>query len=209
VYLCDLCVIDAFVMSPDGRYVALLESKQSRPTATIDVVVVDTRTGREVRRFAAIGPSPTSSIGPLLPAWDAQSGLLLARRSGDHAVRQRIDLATGGAEAVGRELPDGLLQNSPDGTWMAIVTGERPNLELHLVDRDLEQTRLLLSSDGAEWVDAAWAPDGTAIALMTGTMSPDSANFLYEIQIIDLATGEVTRHPTRSVAGKLMWLPPD
>jgi Tol biopolymer transport system component len=196
-------------MSPDGRSVALLESTQSRPTATIDVVVVDTQTGREVRRFADIGPSPTSSIGPLLPAWDAHGELLLARRSGDHAVRQRIDLATGGAEAVGRGLPDGLLHNSPDGTWKAIVTGERPNLELHLVDRDLEQTRLVLSSDGAEWVDAAWAPDGTAIALMTGTMPTDSANFVYQILIVDLATGEVTRYPTGSVAGKLIWLPAD
>jgi hypothetical protein len=44
---------------------------------------------------------------------------------------------------------------------------------------------------------------------MTGTMPADAANFVYEIQIVDLATGEVTRHPTQSVEGKLLWLPAD
>jgi hypothetical protein len=215
-YLCDMCVIDHFVVSPDGRSIAVIETREAHPSAALDVVVVDTATGREIRRFADIGPmptarmpTPTGPLAPLVPAWDAQGRLLLARMSGDRAIRQRIDLATGDTEEVGRGLPAGLLQNSPDGSRMTIATLERPYMELLEVDPDLEETRPILSSDGTEWIDAAWAPDGTAIALMTGTMPADAANFVYEIQIVDLATGEVTRHPTQSVEGKLLWLPAD
>jgi Tol biopolymer transport system component len=191
VRLCDECMLDSVVPSPDGRYVALVEYPEAHPDAPVHQVTVDAWTGQEIRRARALGPA--------LPAWDAQGRLLVALKPGE---RERIDVATGAVEVVGRDLPDGHLLSSPDGRQLVLAAVDMPGVDHYVVDQELEHARLIASVDDEWWAsDVAWAPDGTAIAMLSGT------GVDFDITLIDLATGETASYPTNAVMGQLMWLP--
>jgi hypothetical protein len=171
------------------------------------LVVIDSTTGQEIYRTADLGAA--RDLGPFIPAWDARGRLLVGRMSEGGPIRERIDLATGIAEEVGRGLPVGALLSSPDGRNLVIGAGDRSQIDLHVVDPDLGRSRPLARLDGTPAAWATWAPDGTALAILTFFESTNSAFAHNEILIVDVATGSVDRHPIDAVGGQLMWLPED
>jgi Tol biopolymer transport system component len=184
-------------LSPDGRYIAFLSSRE---LFSIDIFLADAKTGQVIRRL--VSSDRDSHIESLrfiesAGSWSPDSSKLafITFAKGDNFL-SFVDVETRKVEH--RKVP-GLeaLSNiawSPDGKTMAISGQSTGVSDLFLYNLETNEVRRLTGDRYAD-LQPAWSPDGRQIAFVTdrgGETVLEQLEFnAQRLAVIDVASGQV------------------
>ena len=172
--------------SPDGRYLGFLAAKGDDEDARTQVWTLDRR-GGESKPYTAVDQGVRDYL------WSPDgSGMLLMIRD-----KSASDLAADAAEEAGEEakpLPYVIdrLQFKQDG----VPYLDRSRTHIYVVS-EREGEPLQLTFGDFDDSQAAWNPDGTAVAFVSNRTSEPDGNDNSDIWVVSAEGDETTREPRR------------
>ncbi|MFW5950874.1 MAG: BamA/TamA family outer membrane protein [Gemmatimonadota bacterium] len=157
------------VLSPDGRWVALISE---RDLFSINVFVADVETGEIVRRLTSTDREPHFDALNFLEtagAWspDGRYFVYVVVDDGDNELR--IADVRRGRSVQSIELGVSALNDpawSPDGRYLAFSGGSDGLSNLYLYDRETERLTQLTDGMYSE-LQPTWSPDGGSLVFVT------------------------------------------
>lgn len=155
-------------VSPDGRFVAVVASRDSAGRHFERIAVTRLRDG--ATRFHAVGVARARN-----PSW-SRDGRWLAIETDAHGFSDIVRIPVGGGRASPMRLtsaPEGSFEPavSPRGDAIAFVTSRDGDAEVYVMRTDGSGTRRLTAFHRDDW-GPAWSPDARTIAFLsarTGT----------------------------------------
>ena len=189
-------------LSPDGRYVAFLSS---RNLVSVDLVVAEVETGRIVKQLTTPnGDNHFSSLSFINAAgsWspDAKQLAYVTIADGDN----QIALFDVEREKVAKQFAIPGIEGINDAAWgpngQIAFTGMKGGIsDLYLLDPATGRTRQLTDDRHAE-LQPAWSPDGKVLAFATDRGSATSFEKLtwgkMRLATVDVTTAAVTLMPS-------------
>jgi Tol biopolymer transport system component len=182
--------------SPDGRTIAFAHSTGREETSTRlwsegGVRVLDPRTSLGASAWRADGSLVTSMLDAV-DAYRYYSDLYVVRPNGD---RDRI---TSGARLMDPDV------HPASGRIVAVRGGGGTNVPVVMAADGSGARELATPSPDVHWSRPRWSPDGTRIAV-----SRWRTGALYDVVVLDAATGQVVRELTsdRAVDSSPAWSP--
>ena len=188
-------------VSPDGRYVAFVSS---RNLFTTDIYIADANTGRIIKRLGGPQSDPhfddisfINSSGGWSP--DGNHFAFIVYADGDNEI---AILDTRSTEVERRiKLGDiGALSHiswSPNGRTLAIAGQKGGISDLYLLDLD-SQTLRQITNDRYADIQPAWSPDGKTLAFATDRGPTTDFNIMkfspLQIATMDVESGRITVH---------------
>jgi WD40 repeat protein/tRNA A-37 threonylcarbamoyl transferase component Bud32 len=151
----------AFAWSADGRHVICASDTKLDVVRALQKDWKDRRDARKRAPGSGIGPPPP---GPALPPGPGRPGMPV--RSPENQI-QVCDAVTGEVvRTFAIKVKPNLLAESPDGKWLAMVSGAGVQL------RPVDGRRPAVSLDARAGGPLSWAPDGKLLACSTEGRTP-------------------------------------
>ena len=176
-------------LSPDGRYLAVVLSREGNPELYIQEV-----SSGKLQRLTR-----TRSANEASPTWSPDGSKLayVSDRSGNPQV-YILDIKRGSSERISRIGSENVAPDWGPNGWLVYSSRQGGRYRVVIVDPQAPHTARTLPLDQADYEDPSWAPDGRHI-IASRTIAYRSAIYLLDTQ---------EDPPIALLAGKGDWVSP-